>query len=58
MFDQGDRVRTPLGAGVVVYRRMAPPSYGEVQAYSVKLDGKEHAGAVFPAEQVTREVGS
>lgn len=62
MFDRGDKVMTPMGPGTVVYRRMASPSYAEVDAYSVALDHKvaeaqkppfpSYSGTVFPAEQV------
>lgn len=55
MLDPGDRVRTPRGAGVVVYRRMAPPSYAEVEVYSVKLDGVEHVGVLYAAALVRAE---
>lgn len=58
MFDKGDRVQTPHGAGVVVYRRMAPPSYAEVEAHSVKLDGKNHVGSMYAAEKVRAEARS
>lgn len=55
-FDAGDRVVTPSGAGVVIYRRMNPATeYREAAAYSVKLDGRDHAGAMFPADQVRWE---
>ena len=63
MFDKGDRVMTPQGPGVVIYRRMAGPDYRNVEAYSVCLDHKKAAsekppfpsytGTVFPAEEVT-----
>lgn len=45
-FKQGDRVEVQIGgvgkwrAGTVRYRRMAPPDYREVAAYSVRLDEK------------------
>lgn len=55
MFDTGDRVNTTLGPGRVVYRRMKPPNYSEVDAYSVKLDGKQHAGTILGAEKVWAE---
>ena len=52
-FDMGDRVMTPHGAGTVVYRRMAPPSYAEPAAYSVKLDKfPTHTGAIYQASEV------
>lgn len=56
MFDKGDRVVTPRGAGVVVYRRMQAPTYSEVSVYSVKLDGVAHEGAVYRAAEVRAEV--
>lgn len=52
MFDRGSRVQTPYGAGTVVYRRMGAPCYERPEAYSVKLDGKEHAGTMVRAELV------
>lgn len=62
-FDKGDRVNTPLGAGSVIYSRMAGPDYCSVAAYSVCLDSRKaeseqppfpsYSGTVFPAEQVT-----
>lgn len=54
-FTADDRVRTPQGPGVVVYRRMAPPDFRVPQAYSVRLDGRDHVGSIFPAEDVTAE---
>lgn len=51
-FQQGDRVMTPRGAGVVVYRRMAPPDWVRVGAYSVKLDGVDHTGVIYGPESV------
>ncbi len=53
--DAGDRVVTPLGAGVVVYRRMQPPEYSRPAAFSVKLDGKEHEGTMVSAVDVRWE---
>lgn len=62
-FEERDRVMTPEGAGSIVYRRMAPPNYNEVEAYSVCLDSKKEAsekppfasytGTVYPAEKVS-----
>lgn len=44
MFNVGDLVMTPDGAGVVQYRLMAAPYYNTVQSYSVKLDCRTHIG--------------
>lgn len=65
MFDKGDRVMTPLGPGAVAYRRMAPPTYSEVEVYSVCLDSKKaesekppfpsYTGTIFKADQVKEE---
>ncbi len=62
-FEKGQRVNTPLGEGAVVYQRMAPPSYTEVEAVSVLLDSKKaeserppfpsYSGTTFPAEQIS-----
>lgn len=52
MFEVGQRVQTPYGAGVVRSRRMGPPCYEEPEAYSVKLDGREHEGTMVRAELV------
>lgn len=53
---RGVAVRTPQGAGVVAYVRMAPPSYATVAAASVILDSKlgtpGYSGTVFPAEEI------
>jgi hypothetical protein len=54
-FENGDRVITPSGAGLVIYRRMSPPDFSAAAAYSVKLDGRDHAGSIFPANQVRWE---
>lgn len=58
MFDKGDRVTTPGGPGKVVYRRMKPPTYSEVDVYSVKLDTTENPsyyGSLYPADKVEKE---
>lgn len=65
MFDKGNRVITPGGPGEVVYRRMAPPTYAEVDVYSVCLDSKKaesekppfptYTGTIYKAEQVKPE---
>lgn len=53
----GDRVQTPAGPGVIVYRRMAPPDFRGAAAYSVRLDARRavpgYHGTVFPADAVT-----
>jgi hypothetical protein len=58
-FKQGDRVITKLGAGRIVYQRMAPPDYREAEAVSVLLDSKQnnpkYAGTIFAAAEVTLE---
>lgn len=54
LFDPGDRVMTPGGPGVVVYRRMAPPSYSRADVYSVRLDAPSYTGTIYKAEQVTK----
>lgn len=65
MFDKGDRVMTPHGAGTVAYRRMAPPTYSHPEVYSVVLDHKKaeterppfpsYSGTIIPAEDVKPE---
>lgn len=65
VFDKGDRVMTHLGPGEVVYKRMAPPTYSEVEVYSVRLDSKKAAseqppfpsytGTIVKADQVREE---
>ena len=59
MFDTGDRVMTPHGPGEVVSKRMAPPTFSEVQVYSVCLDSKKgqgtYTGTIFKADQVKSE---
>ena len=55
-FRQGDRVSTPHGPGTVAYVRMAPPSYSEIDAVSVVLDGKRdrpgYTGTILDSAQV------
>ena len=50
-FEPGDLVETPSGVGRVAYRRMAPPTYATVEAYSVVVLRKEgapgYAGSIF-----------
>lgn len=65
VFDKGDRVMTPGGAGAIVYKRMAPPTYAEVEVYSVCLDSKKaesekppfpsYTGTIVKAEDVREE---
>jgi hypothetical protein len=52
-FDKGDRVMTHLGAGTVVYKRMAPPTYSEVDVYSVCLDARKAASEQPPFPSYT-----
>ena len=57
-FTRGQRVKTPLGVGTVVYQRMSPPDYTDAFAVSVKLDSKknpEYNRTIFPAEAITEE---
>lgn len=58
-FESGQKVMTPLGPGVVQYKRMAPPDYYKVAAYSVRLDSKasdpKYNGTIFPAAQVAKD---
>jgi hypothetical protein len=66
-FIKGDRVKTPLGNGTVLWKRMAAPDYIEVDCYSIELDTKKaetlvppfpyYNGTVFPAEEVSAENG-
>ncbi len=44
---QGERVRTPQGAGTVAYARMTPPTFNEVEVYSVKLDSEAERRGLF-----------
>lgn len=62
-FDKDARVNTPQGPGTVVYKRMAPPTFSQVDVYSVCLDSKKaesekppfntYTGTIFKAEMVT-----
>lgn len=59
MLCQGTRVRTPQGSGTVAYARMTPPTFNEVEVYSVKLDAElEHRptyqGTLFKAADVAK----
>ena len=61
IFDKGDRVVTPQGAGTVVYKRMAAPNYATVLVYSVALDSKvsndkepNYVGTLYPAKEVQK----
>lgn len=56
---QGSRVRTTQGAGTVAYARMAPPTFSEVEVYSVKLDAElelrpTYQGTIFKAADVAK----
>jgi hypothetical protein len=58
---QGTRVDTPLGRGTVMYRRMKPPNFTEIDAVSVSLDKESgrwgrHKGAMFNVKDVTLAV--
>lgn len=60
IFCQGDRVRTPQGAGTVAYARMAPPTFNDVEVYSVKLDREAerrptYQGTIFAAADVAKQ---
>lgn len=60
MFCQGTRVRTPQGSGTVAYARMAPPTFSEVEVYSVKLDSEVasrpfYNGTIFAAADVAKQ---
>lgn len=60
MFCPGSRVRTPQGAGTVAYARMAPPTFSEVEVYSVKLDREaelrpNYNGTIFAAAEVAKQ---
>jgi hypothetical protein len=56
---RGQRVRTPLGGGVVDYVRLAPPRYRDVEAACVVLDARAeqsgYIGTVFSVSQITNE---
>lgn len=55
-FFKGQKVKTPLGEGTVAWQRMAPPSYSQAEAVSVRLSGHEadynYTGTVFSADKV------
>ena len=60
MFCKGERVRTPQGAGTVVYARMAPPAFSDVEVYSVRLDHEarqrpKYQGTIFSATDVAKQ---
>jgi hypothetical protein len=56
-FKPGTPVMTSMGRGEVVFSRMAPPTYSEPEAYSIKLDSRKtdptYNGTMFPASEVT-----
>lgn len=55
-FQRGQRVKTPLGYGMVAYQRMRSPEYSEAEAVSVVLEAKQnkpgYTGTIFRAEDV------
>jgi hypothetical protein len=55
----GARVRTPLGAGTVVYTRNGPPDYATPTSVSVRLDKRSHdpryTGTMFSASEVAED---
>jgi hypothetical protein len=65
IFEKNDRVKTPLGPGVVVYKRYGSNDT-EVAAYSVALDHKvaesekppfpSYTGTIFATHDVSSEV--
>lgn len=65
MFDKGSRVMTSHGPGVVLYKRMASPTYTEVSVYCVCIDAKKaesekppfpfYNGTIVPAGDVKSE---
>lgn len=60
VYEAQERVITPEGPGTVIYKRMKPPEYSEVAAYSVKLDSrKDHPnyhGTIYAPDQLKPEV--
>lgn len=50
-FERFDRVLTPGGKGRINYKRMEPPNYSKVAAYSVILDSTA-TPTIYPADQV------
>jgi hypothetical protein len=60
IFDRGDRVITPGGTGSIIFKRMKPPTFGEVDVYSVRLDSRAkedpfYSGTIYEAEMVKEE---
>lgn len=57
-FERGDRVDTKFGPGSVVYIRMAPPNFSDVEAVSVYLDARrarpDYVGTMFLPSEITR----
>lgn len=55
-FETGHPVMTPMGTGIIVFKRMSPPNYSEAAAYSVRLDSRKHetqySGTMFSANEV------
>lgn len=59
VFEAQARVITPEGPGTVIYKRMKPPEYSQVAAYSVRLDSrKDHPGyfgTIYTPDQLKEE---
>jgi hypothetical protein len=56
IFQTGDRVITTLGYGIVISKRMSPPTYDTVQSYCIKLVGRRplnYISTAFRAEDVS-----
>lgn len=57
-FPVGTRILTPGGLGTVAWCRMAPPSFAEVDVYSVRLDSRlwpadsTYTGTIYKAADV------
>lgn len=61
-FHKGQKVKTPLGEGIVNYQRMAYPNYSEAEFVSVFLKKKleemnkppfpNYSGTIFPAKDI------
>lgn len=56
IIQKGARVKTPRGEGVIVYARLAPPTFNTPEVYSVLLDKNRkvigYSGTIIPAYQV------
>lgn len=60
-YEKGDRVSTAFGLGTVVSKRMAPPSFAEVDVYSVRLDKRAaesatYEGSILRPAQILRKL--